>query len=168
MTPQYSFELVQTRDTYLAYLRLRRATFCDEQGLFKTTDEDDWDASAFPIAAVLRGAPGGEAVVGTVRIYEAEPGLWYGGRLAVERAHRKQGVVGRGLVHKAVTTAHGWGCQRFLALVQAANVPFFESIHWRSLEERSFRDRPHHLMEADLASYPPSDEPRPPPGQRFR
>ncbi|WP_437529883.1 MSMEG_0567/Sll0786 family nitrogen starvation N-acetyltransferase [Sorangium sp. So ce726] len=168
MTPRYSFELVQSRDTYLEYLRLRRAIFCDEQGLFKTTDEDDWDASAFPIAAMEHEAPGDPRLVGTVRIYEAEPGLWYGGRLGVERAHRKQGVVGRGLVHKAVTTAHGWGCHRFLALVQAANVPFFEGIHWRSLEERSHRERPHHLMEADLDSYPPSDEPRPPPGQRFR
>ena len=168
MTPPYSFELVQSRETYLAYLRLRRAIFCDEQGLFKATDEDEWDAAAFPIAAVQPGAPEGEEIVGTVRIYEAEPGLWYGGRLAVERAHRKQGLVGRGLVHKAVTTAHGWGCQRFLALVQVANVPFFEGIHWRSLEERSYRDHPHHLMEAALASYPPGDEPRPAPGQRFR
>ncbi|WP_437655544.1 MSMEG_0567/Sll0786 family nitrogen starvation N-acetyltransferase [Sorangium sp. So ce1182] len=147
---------------------MRRAIFCDEQGLFKATDEDEWDAAAFAIAAVHPGAREGEEVVGTVRIYEAEPGLWYGGRLGVARAHRKQGVVGRGLVHKAVTTAHGWGCKRFLALVQVANVPFFESIHWRSLEERSYRDHPHHLMQADLESYPPGDEPRPPPGQGFR
>ncbi|KYF81136.1 acetyltransferase [Sorangium cellulosum] len=168
MTPPYSFELVQSRETYLAYLRLRRAIFCDEQGLFKATDEDERDAAAFAIAAVHPGAREGEEVVGTVRIYEAEPGLWYGGRLGVARAHRKQGVVGRGLVHKAVTTAHGWGCQRFLALVQVANVPFFESIHWRSLEERSYRDHPHHLMQADLESYPPGDEPRPQPGQGFR
>lgn len=150
---------------------MRRAIFCDEQGLFKATDEDEQDAAAFAIAAVHAMHPGareGEEVVGTVRIYEAEPGLWYGGRLGVARAHRKQGVVGRGLVHKAVTTAHGWGCQRFLALVQVANVPFFESIHWRSLEERSYRDHPHHLMQADLASYPPGDEPRPPSGARFR
>ncbi|WP_438017305.1 MSMEG_0567/Sll0786 family nitrogen starvation N-acetyltransferase [Sorangium sp. So ce315] len=168
MTPPYSFELVQSRQTYLAYLRLRQAIFCDEQGLFERTDEDERDAAAFPIVALLPGAPEGEEVVGTVRIYEAEPGLWYGGRLGVARGHRKQGVVGRGLVRKAVTTAHGWGCQRFLALVQVANVPFFESIHWRSLEERSYRDHPHHLMQADLDSYPPSDEPRPPPGQRFR
>ncbi|XXR68492.1 MSMEG_0567/Sll0786 family nitrogen starvation N-acetyltransferase [Sorangium sp. So ce388] len=150
---------------------MRRAIFCDEQGLFKATDEDERDAAAFAIAAVHAMHPGareGEEVVGTVRIYEAEPGLWYGGRLGVARAHRKQGVVGRGLVHKAVTTAHGWGCQRFLALVQVANVPFFESIHWRSLEERSYRDHPHHLMQADLESYPPGDEPRPQPGQGFR
>ncbi|AUX27564.1 uncharacterized protein SOCEGT47_081580 [Sorangium cellulosum] len=146
---------------------MRRAIFCDEQGLFRGTDEDAWDASASPIVAVQRGAREGEEVVGVVRIYEVEPGVWHGGRLGVARAHRKQGVVGRGLVHKAVTTAHGWGCRRFLALVQAANVPFFESIHWRSLEERTHRDHPHHLMEADLASYPPGDEPRRPPGPGF-
>jgi putative N-acetyltransferase (TIGR04045 family) len=168
MTPRYRFELVQSRTAHVAYLRLRRAIFCDEQRLFKTTDEDEWDAAAYAIVAVADAdatREGGEAVVGAVRIYQpseqAEPGTWYGGRLAVEPAHRQQGLVGRGLIHKAVTTAHGWGCRRFLALVQESNVPLFVSLHWRSLEERLHRERPHHLMEADLASYPPSAEPRP-------
>jgi putative N-acetyltransferase (TIGR04045 family) len=141
---------------------LRQAIFCEEQRLFRTTDEDEWDAAAYPIVAALPEAREGEEVVGVVRIYEAEPAVWYGGRLGVERAYRKQGIVGPGLIHKAVTTAHGWGCRRFLALVQAANVPLFESLHWRALEERAHRDAPHQLMEADLASYPPGDEPRPP------
>lgn len=147
---------------------MRRTIFCDEQGLFTGTDEDEWDASEFPIVALLRGAREGEEVVGVVRIYEAEPGVWYGGRLGVERAHRKQGIVGRGLIHKAVTTAHGWGCRRFLALVQEANVPLFESMSWRSLEPRMHRGRTHHLMQADLAAYPPSDEPRPPRPRELR
>jgi putative N-acetyltransferase (TIGR04045 family) len=161
MPQHHSFQLVQSRTTHLAYLRLRRFIFCDEQKLFRTTDEDEWDASAYPIVAIAEGAREGEEVVGVVRIYEAEPELWYGGRLGVHPAHRKQGGVGRGLIHKAVTTAHGWGCRRFLALVQEANVPLFVSLHWRSIEQRMHRERPHHLMEADLASYPPSGEPRP-------
>jgi putative N-acetyltransferase (TIGR04045 family) len=141
---------------------LRRAIFCEEQKLFKTTDEDEWDVVSHPIVALARER-GREQIVGVVRIYEAEPGIWYGGRLGVHSEHRKQGVVGRGLIDKAVTTAHGWGCRRFLALVQEPNVPLFVSLHWRSLEERIHRDRAHHLMEADLAHYPPSDEPRRPP-----
>lgn len=140
---------------------MRRLIFCDEQRLFKTSDEDEWDAAAYPIVAFAAGAREDEQVVGVVRIYETTPGTWYGGRLAVDPAHRKQGVVGRGLIHKAVTTAHGWGCGRFLALVQEANMPLFVSLHWRSLEERLHRERIHHLMEADLAHYPPSAEPRP-------
>ena len=138
---------------------MRRAIFCEEQNLFKTTDEDEWDATAYPIVAIVKVRDRDE-VAGVVRIYEAEPGVWYGGRLGVSRAHRQQGIVGRGLIHKAVTTAHGWGCRRFLARVQAPNVPLFLSLHWRSLEEQIHYDRVHHLMEVDLAHYPPSDEPR--------
>jgi len=157
MTPAYRFELVQSRAGYLAYLRLRRAIFCDEQRLFRFTDEDAWDASAYPIVALARG----EQVVGVVRIYEAEPGLWYGGRLGVDPDHRRHGIVGRGLIRKAVTLAHGWGCGQFLALVQEANVPLFVGLHWRPLEARIHCGRLHHLMEADLAHYPPTSEPRP-------
>ncbi len=152
---------------------MRQAIFCEEQRLFQTTDEDAWDAVSYPIVALADGAREGVEVVGGVRIYQqptgpSEPDTWYGGRLAVERAYRKQGIVGPGLIHKAVTTAHGWGCQRFLALVQESNVPLFVSLHWRSLEERIHRERKHHLMEADLASYPPCGEPRPAATHGFR
>ena len=171
MTRRYTFELVRSPDQHRAYLRLRRDIFCDEQELFRGTDEDEHDARAYPIVALAHGmagagAPGAEhlaapEIVGVVRIYEVEPGLWYGGRLGVARAHRQQGAVGRGLIRKAVGTAHGWGCRRFLALVQEANVPLFERLDWRSLEQRLYLSRMHHLMEADLASYPPDSEPRP-------
>jgi putative N-acetyltransferase (TIGR04045 family) len=178
MTRRYSFELVRSLDQHRAYLRLRRDIFCDEQKLFGVTDEDEHDARAYPIVALAHGAAGAAApgagapgvehamapeVVGVVRIYEVEPGLWYGGRLGVARAHRQQGAVGRGLIRKAVGTAHGWGCRRFLALVQEPNVPLFESLDWRSLERRVYLSRMHHLMEAGLASYPPDTEARPAP-----
>lgn len=144
---------------------MRRIIFCEEQKLFEASDEDEWDPVAHPIVATVSRVPGRDAadgeVVGVVRIYEATPGVWYGGRLGVDPGHRKQGVVGRGLIQKAVTLAHGWGCRRFHALVQAENVPLFEGLHWRSLEPRVHRGRPHHFMEADLAHYPPSREPRP-------
>jgi putative N-acetyltransferase (TIGR04045 family) len=177
MTRRYTFELVRSPDQHRAYLRLRRDIFCDEQALFRGTDEDEHDARAYPIVALAHGTVGADSkagaagpgaehlaapeVVGVVRIYEVEPGLWYGGRLGVARAHRQQGAVGQGLIRKAVGTAHGWGCRRFLALVQEPNVPLFERLDWRSLERRIYLSRMHHLMEADLASYPPDTEPRP-------
>ncbi|MEO0541776.1 MAG: MSMEG_0567/Sll0786 family nitrogen starvation N-acetyltransferase [Cyanobacteria bacterium P01_A01_bin.105] len=108
-----------------------------------------------------------DRVVGVVRIYEETPRLWYGGRLGVHPDFRRVGRIGKGLIQKAVTTAHTWGCDRFLATVQQQNVRFFTRLHWQSLEEIDIVGRPHHLMEADLAFYPPTDQLRPAlPGQR--
>jgi putative N-acetyltransferase (TIGR04045 family) len=116
---------------------------------------------AYPIVALDSDAPPGEQVVGVVRIYEKAPRLWYGGRLGVHPDYRRVGRIGKGLIYKAVTTANTWGCDRFLATVQAQNVRFFQRLHWDSLEEVRLCDRPHHLMEADLVHYPPGDEGRP-------
>lgn len=157
---QYTFELARSPQDIRAYHRLRRAIFCDEQGLFSGHDGDDTDAIAYPIIAVENDVIAGKRVVGVVRIYEAEPRLWYGGRLGVHPDYRRVGRIGKGLIYKAVTTANTWGCDRFLATVQLQNVRFFRRQHWESLEEISICDRPHHLMEADLDFYPPGDEPR--------
>ena len=100
-------------------------------------------------------------VLGVVRIYELEPGLWYGGRLGVHETYRRAARIGKGLIYKAVTTAHTWGCDRFLATVQLQNVRFFQRQHWHSLEELTIHGLPHHLMEADLNHYPPGTEQRP-------
>ncbi|MDB5774143.1 MAG: histone acetyltransferase [Herbaspirillum sp.] len=135
--------------------RLRRAVFCDEQGIFDTDDIDDIDRLAWPIAAVL-GAPGAsDEVIGTVRIHQSQPGVWYGSRLAVARQARRVGSVGSGLIRLAVGTAHAHGCETFLAHVQSQNVPMFERLHWTSLSTMVVHGRPHHLMQADLAHYPP-------------
>ncbi|SRR5579883_2336343 len=100
-------------------------------------------------------------VLGVVRIYEAEPRLWYGGRLGVHQDYRRAGRIGKGLIYKAVTTANTWGCDRFLATVQLQNVRFFQRQHWHSLEEITVHGLPHHLMEADLNHYPAGNEQRP-------
>jgi putative N-acetyltransferase (TIGR04045 family) len=139
-----------------AYFALRRRIFCDEQRLFTMDDRDEWDAAAIPIVCVAREAPGGERVVGVVRIYEPSPGLWYGGRLGVDTSLRRAGVIGRSLVFTAVTTARARGCHRFLATVQPANVPFFERLHWRALGAVEACGVPHELMEADLSFYSPA------------
>lgn len=162
----FSFHLLRRRSPLIAsYWDLRSAIFCEEQHLFEHSDRDDQDDYAYPIAAVnhdpSRGMGG--QVVGVVRILETEPRLWYGGRLGVHRAFRRHNQIGKGLIWKAVTTANGWGCDRFLATVQIQNVRFFQRLHWDSLEELEIRGIRHHLMQADLAYYRPSREPRPAP-----
>jgi putative N-acetyltransferase (TIGR04045 family) len=159
----YSFHLLGPSSPLLAgYWLLRSAIFCQEQHLFEASDRDGLDGRAHPIVAIHHGVVGGDgAVVGVVRIVETEPGLWYGGRLGVAAACRRENQIGKGLIWKAVTTAHAWGAERFLATVQIQNVPFFRRLHWQSLETLEIRGIPHHRMEADLAYYRPAPEPRP-------
>jgi putative N-acetyltransferase (TIGR04045 family) len=137
------------------HARLRREVFCGEQGIFRDDDRDALDGVALPLVAVAMVMNMPDQVVGTVRIHEAEAGLWYGSRLAVHRDFRRLAFLGSGLIGLAVGTARARGCIRFLAHVQAANVPLFERLHWRSLEPLTLHGRPHHLMQADLAQYPP-------------
>ncbi len=158
---RFQFELAQSTAEIRAYFALRRDIFCEEQGIFTGNDFDDLDSIAYPIVALdSNSSPQGQ-VVGVVRIYESEPQVWYGGRLGVHPEFRRVGRIGKGLIYKAVTTAHGWGCTKFLATVQQQNVRFFQRQHWHSLAEMDICDRPHHLMEADLNFYPPAVNPRP-------
>jgi putative N-acetyltransferase (TIGR04045 family) len=154
----YHFKLAVTSQEVSTYFALRHAIFLEEQGLFQGSEVDDLDAIAYPIIALDTAR--NNAVVGVVRIYETEPGLWYGGRLGVHPDYRRVGHIGKGLIYKAVTTANTWGCHQFLATVQLQNVRFFQRQHWHSLEELVLCDRPHHLMEADLNFYPPTIETR--------
>jgi len=138
-----------------AYYRVRRAIFAEEQGLFAHSDVDAHDAHATPIVATSQIAGMPDEVVGVVRIYETTAGMWYGGRLGVCAQYRRRGAVGAALIQVAVSTAHAWGCARFFATVQAANVRYFEHHHFRALEGLELCGRPHALMEADLAAFPP-------------
>ncbi|MBL8439583.1 MAG: GNAT family N-acetyltransferase, partial [Zoogloeaceae bacterium] len=107
--------------------------------------------------ACIGGTP--DQVVGTVRIHEDAPGRWCGSRLAVHPAFRRHGRLGATLIRLAVSSANARGCQAFLAHVQSQNVPLFKRLHWQALAEETLRGRPHHLMQADLASYPPCADP---------
>lgn len=154
----YNFKLATTPQEIANYFALRHAIFVEEQGLFSGNDLDDLDAVSYPIVALI---PDTDQVVGVVRIYEVQPGIWYGGRLGTHQDYRRGWKIGKGLIYKAVTTANTWGCEQFLATVQLQNVRFFQRLHWQSLQELSICDRTHHLMEADLGFYPPSIESRP-------
>lgn len=141
---------------------LRNAVFCNEQRIFDESDQDAIDDVAQLLVAVaidpdLPRQCG--TVVGTVRIHESEPGIWYGSRLAVDIRHRKQGRIGATLIRLAVSSAHALGCRRFLAHVQSQNVPLFRRLRWSTLQEESLLGRPHHLMVADLNHYSPCHTP---------
>jgi putative N-acetyltransferase (TIGR04045 family) len=138
---------------------LRRRVFCDEQGLFAGDDRDDVDAVAIPIVAVSLLGVAADDVVGTVRIHQPEPGLWWGSRLAVAAEYRRVGALGVGLIRLAVSSAHARGCRTFLAHVQSQNVPLFHRLSWTTLEEVELHGVPHHRMRADLAAYPPFAQP---------
>ena len=138
--------------------RLRRDVFCAEQNLFDTDDRDEIDRIAVPIVALATIAGIPYAVVGTVRIHEHAPGLWFGSRLAVAKDHRRVGALGPALIRVAVCSAHARGCTSFLAHVQSQNAALFHALHWHTLDEVELHGRPHHFMEADLAHYPPLDD----------
>lgn len=159
---RFTFHLLRPNSSLInGYWELRSAIFCEEQHLFEATDRDELDDAAYPITAIHHGSSHGGQVVGVVRIVEQQPRIWYGGRLGVHAEFRRHNQIGKGLIWKAVTTAHGWGCDRFLATVQIQNVRFFQRLHWSSIDELEIKGIRHHLMEADLSYYLPALERRP-------
>jgi putative N-acetyltransferase (TIGR04045 family) len=138
---------------------LRRKVFCEEQGIFAGDDHDAIDEAAIALVAVSFVGVAADEVVGTVRIHEAEPGVWWGSRLAVAPDYRRIGALGAGLIRLAVSSAHARGCARFLANVQSQNALLFSKLHWSTLAQIELHGRPHHLMEANLDFYPPFGAP---------
>jgi putative N-acetyltransferase (TIGR04045 family) len=142
---------------------LRRAVFCLEQGLFKGDDRDAIDDEAQLLVACTCVAGECDQVVGTVRIHASAPGQWWGSRLAVHPSYRHAardgGRLGATLIRLAVGMAHAQGATRFQAHVQGQNVPLFESLHWQLQTMVLLHGRPHGVMQASLAHYPPCATP---------
>lgn len=155
MPGQYCVRIAEGAWERREHFRLRREVFCTEQRVFDGDDRDAIDDEAIPLVATtcVLGSP--HSVVGAVRIHQHAPGLWRGSRLAVHVDHRRVGKLGAELIRLAVCTASARGATRFLAQVQQQNVALFRRLHWRSLEEIMLHGLPHHLMEAELAHYPP-------------
>jgi putative N-acetyltransferase (TIGR04045 family) len=138
---------------------LRRAVFCEEQGIFEGDDRDAIDDHAIPIVALSMMGVAADRLVGTVRIHQPEPGIWWGSRLAVHEDFRKIGALGATLIKLAVSSANAMGCHTFLANVQAQNGLLFRRLHWEVIEEFEIYGKPHLRMKADLAFYPPCPTP---------
>lgn len=138
---------------------LRRAVFCIEQGIFVGDDRDALDDRAQLLVAMscIGGMP--DQVVGTVRIHQSAPQVWWGSRLAVHPAFRSQGHLGATLIRLAVCRAHAQGCVAFHAHVQSQNVPLFQKLHWTLEGELVVHGRPHAEMRAALDFYPPCHDP---------
>ncbi len=141
----------------LGYGALRQAVFCREQKLFSDSDLDEHDRVALPIVAVSCAAGMALDVIGTVRIHESAPGLWYGSRLAIDGDWRGVASLAAQLIRAAVCTAHDRGAHTFLAHVQRQNVPLFRRLRWNTIGDRIVCGVLHHLMQADLNWYPPED-----------
>jgi len=176
-TPQdFVFKIARTHEELAGYWALRRAIFCDEQKIFRGSDQDAVDEHAIPIVCETLIAGMEDSVVGVVRIDEREPGVWYGSRLGVaadfrsvkkispgvamrnhQPVYRGFGALGAGLIYKAVSTAHALGCREFLATVQHQNARFFERLHWEPLQELELFGLPHVKMRADLGHYHPAE-----------
>lgn len=139
--------------------RIRQAVFCEEQGVFEEHDRDEIDAIAQPLIVTtsIIGMP--EEVVGTVRIHQSEPGLWWGSRLAVKKEFRRQGVLGASLIRLAVSSANTLGCHTFWATVQEQNEVLFKRLHWDTIGYESIHGMKHAKMQADLQHYPVLEQP---------
>jgi len=170
-----SFDFLQEPWQNHGYWNLRKKIFCEEQHIFDGNDRDTIDNRAIPIVAMDEFMALVHNVVGAVRIDEREPQVWWGSRLCVEKNYRTHSrfktkflfdkevnplftlSVGAALIYKAVSTTNYLGCSQFFAHVQEKNVKLFERLHWKSLEKISLHGYSHHLMEADLNYYPPSE-----------
>ena len=135
-------------------LALRRDVFCQEQGLFEHSDRDDIDDQAQCLVAIANHGGWPDKVVGTVRIHQYSAGVWWGSRLAVQREFRHHAGIGAALIRLAVGSANGMGCTQFFAQVQQQNEMLFQKLHWHSRYPLTVRQRPHVMMEAELARYP--------------
>lgn len=140
-------------------MALRRAVFCIEQGVFVGDDRDGIDDAAQLLVACTCVAGACDQVVGTVRIHEAQPGVWWGSRLAVHPSFRHVGRLGATLIRLAVGMAHARGAQAFWAHVQQQNIPLFEKLHWTLEGTHVLHGRPHGLMQASLPHHPPCTQP---------
>lgn len=138
---------------------LRHQVFVREQGLFTGHDRDAVDQIADPLVAISTLAAEPAEVVGTVRIHQPAPGIWWGSRLAVAQSHRRVGRLGAELIRLAVSTANGRGCGEFNAHVQIQNVALFRRLHWQVVAEVSLHGVTHAHMRADLGHYPAIADP---------
>jgi putative N-acetyltransferase (TIGR04045 family) len=138
---------------------LRRCVFCREQTIFVDDDKDHIDDSAQVLVAIANHGGWHERIVGTVRIHEAEPNIWWGSRLAVEDAFRRDIGLGSELIRLAVSSAHALGCTLFLAQVQKQNEVLFQRLNWQSRYDIIVRNKLHVMMAADLEAYPPCYSP---------
>jgi putative N-acetyltransferase (TIGR04045 family) len=126
---------------------IRYHVFVVEQAMFAGSDIDARDDD--PATTRVLGRCDGVAA-GSVRLYELEPGLWQGDRLAVLPAYRVLGL-GAPLVRYAVALAGAHGGSTMIAHIQLPNVAFFTRLGWRRAGGvENYAGRPHQPMSIGL------------------
>jgi putative N-acetyltransferase (TIGR04045 family) len=126
---------------------IRHQVFVLEQAIFAGSDIDARDDHT-ATTRVLGRCDG--VAAGSVRLYELEPGLWQGDRLAVLAPYRVLGL-GAPLVRCAVALAGAHGGSTMVAHIQLPNVAFFTRLGWRlDGEVENYTGLPHQPMKIDL------------------
>ena len=95
-----------------------------------------------------------------MRIHQQSPGVWLGSRLAVDAAYRRQGQLGPTLIRLAVCSAHALGCEAFLCPGPASERTAISPHALANPGGLELRGVSNARMQADLAFYPPCDDPR--------
>jgi putative N-acetyltransferase (TIGR04045 family) len=130
-----------------AHHLVREAVFVHEQRLFPGSDRDavDDDPATVHVVGFVDDHP-----VGSVRLYERDPGEWKGDRLAVLPG-RRAGHLGAALVRFAVATARERGGHVMIAYVQQPNETFFRHLGWTRVGEPfDYVGQPHVRMDIAL------------------
>ena len=145
MTTKLHCEIAIDEPEKEACFEIRRKVFVEEQQMFNGSDRDEHDPHAIHFALKLD-----KKIIGTVRIYPAEDGVWFGGRLAVLKEYRSN-EAGSALVKAAVDMVRERNARRFLAYIQLSRVHFFERLGWRETgKEIEHAGRSHKIMEMPL------------------
>lgn len=129
-------------------IALRREVFCEEQGVPLEEELDGRDADAEHLVGL---APGGERVLGTLRLL-IEGDTAKIGRVAVRRGWRGRGIAGA-MLQEALGAAAGRGCRRARLASQLDVVGLYERAGF-SVRSEVFEDAgiPHVWMDMELSA----------------
>ena len=136
-------------DLLACHFEVRRSVFVEEQRIFPISDRDEVDLrpETIHLVALSEGV-----VVGAVRLYplDLQGTHWKGDRLAVLPQFRTSSF-GGDLVRLAVRTSSLEGGSVMVAMIQLANVRYFERLGWMcDGEPVEYAGHPHQPMRIAL------------------
>ncbi len=141
---------MRSREELLAAFALRERVFCGEQGVSAEEEIDGRDEEAQHVVAL---EPGGEVVVGTLRLLvDGERAKI--GRVAVAREWRRRGIASR-MLALGVAGARERGCAEVRLAAQVAATGVYRQAGF-SVESDTFEEAgiPHVWMGLELAPGP--------------
>lgn len=124
----------RSRAEVLGAFAVRERVFCGEQGVAVAEELDGRDEEARHVVAL---APGGELVIGTLRLLVAGEHAKVG-RVAVEREWRRRGIASRMLV-LALAGAREHGCTGARLAAQVAATELYRQVGF-TVESDTFEE----------------------------